>query len=216
MASDPVKTESLRIPELRGNLSSDSSLNASDWSLRRRLKTRDHALTQYTGKGEDDSPRSPMKKAHKKSGSVQLNGRAQPKEQHASDLVVEDLKDRNGVHLTTLRRADTELVSGRRAGAGWEMSRRVCLLTGSRLSIANLFGHIACALHLSQFLSNAGYKLSSFSPTPSASPVLSLPFFSSVRFPSSGLCWFHIFSMCYFPKRPILAPSATGPSFFVP
>ena len=123
MAFNPLNPESLGGAEPQGNLSSDSSLNATDWSFRRRLKNKENLATQYSGKGEDDTPRSPRRKVHKKSGSVQLNGHSKPKEHEASDLVVEDLKDRNGEHLTSLRRADTELVSGRRAGAGWEKSQ---------------------------------------------------------------------------------------------
>lgn len=121
MASNPLNPEPLGA-ELLGGLSSDSSFNPTDWSFRR-LKKRENASTQFSGTGEDDTPRSPKKKVHKKSGSVQLNGHSKPKVQDASDLVEEDLKDRNGGHLTSLRRADTELVSGRRAGAGWEKSQ---------------------------------------------------------------------------------------------
>lgn len=125
-----------------GGLSSDSSLNTTDWSFRR-LKARDDSPSaQLSGRGEDDTPRSPKKKIHKKSRSAQLNGDAKPEMQNTSDLggeqldghstpeaqnspdvVEEELMDRNGNHLTSLRRADTELVSGRRAGAGWEKSQ---------------------------------------------------------------------------------------------
>lgn len=129
-------------PEYLGGLSSDSSLNGTDWSFRR-LKTRDKSpSTQLSGRGEDDTPRSPKKKLHRKSKSVQLNEDVQSKVQNTSDsirdrlnghskskgqdwpdLVEEDLEARNGDHLTSLRRADTELVSGRKAGAGWEKSQ---------------------------------------------------------------------------------------------
>lgn len=129
-------------PEYLGELSSDSSVNATDWSFRR-LKAREkNPPPQLSGTGEDATPRSPQKKTHKKSGSVQLNGatnskvqnatdlvedqlngRSQHRVQDSSDLVEEEFVDRNGDHLTSLRRADTELVSGRRAGAGWEKSQ---------------------------------------------------------------------------------------------
>lgn len=129
-------------PEYLGGLSSDSSLTGTDWSFRR-LKARDKSpSTQLSGRGEDDTPRSPKKKIHRKSRSVQLNedtqskvqnasdltrdqlnGHSKPKAQDSPDVIEEDLKDRNGDHLSSLRRADTELVSGRRAGAGWEKSQ---------------------------------------------------------------------------------------------
>lgn len=131
-------------PEYLGGLSSDSSLNGTDWPLRP-LRAKDKSpATQLSGRGEDDSPRSPKKKIHRKSKSVQLNediqskvqnasdsirdhlnGHSKPQEQDSPDVVEEELKDRNGDHLTSLRRADTELVSGRRAGAGWEKSQCV-------------------------------------------------------------------------------------------
>lgn len=87
----------------------------------------------YSGQGIDDAPRSPRRNMHKKGGSVRLNGHVnfniQEKEkeretnsQENPNVVVEDFQDRDGQHLTSLRRAETELVSGREAGAGWEMS----------------------------------------------------------------------------------------------
>lgn len=78
---------------------------------------------QYTGQGEDDAPRSPRKKTHKKSGSLRTNGHQPPKRKETSVVVVEDFQDKDGEHLTGLRRNDTELVSGREAGAGWEKSQ---------------------------------------------------------------------------------------------
>jgi hypothetical protein len=123
MASDPLNPESLPGAQYHGSLSSDSSLDATDWSFRWRLKKREISPREYTGQGEDDAPRSPKKKTHKKSGSMRLNGYSKPKGPDASDLIVEDFQDKNGARLTTLKRADTELVSGRRAGAGWERSQ---------------------------------------------------------------------------------------------
>lgn len=185
-------TSTLSHPEYLGGLSSDSSLNGTDWSFRR-LKARDKSpSTQLSGKGEDDTPRSPKKKIHRKSRSVQLNGDARPKAQNASDLiedqqnahsqpnvqnssdlVEEDFKDRNGDHLTTLRRADTELVSGRRAGAGWEISQWVSPPTATSppflLNLLTYIAHTAYISHLSRYLSSADYKLLSFSLILSAS-----------------------------------------------
>lgn len=123
MASDPLSPDLLSGAQYHGSLSSDSSLNATDYSFRRRLKKREIPPREYTGQGEDDAPRSPKKKAHKKSGSMRLNGHSKPKEPDASNLITEDFQDKNGARLTTLKRADTELVSGRKAGAGWERSQ---------------------------------------------------------------------------------------------
>lgn len=78
---------------------------------------------QYTGHGEDDAPRSPRKKTHKKNASVRMNGHPSLNRKDTSRLVIEHFRDKDGDHLTTLKRNDTELVSGRRAGAGWERSQ---------------------------------------------------------------------------------------------
>lgn len=88
------------------------------------------AQYSFSGQGQDDTPRSPRKNMHKKNDSVRLNGHVnfkvkekETKDQENSNLVVEDFPDRDGQHLTSLRRAETELVSGRKAGAGWERSK---------------------------------------------------------------------------------------------
>ena len=88
------------------------------------------APEQYTGKGEDDLPRSPVRKVIKKSSSSRMNGHTRNKEGSLSSLVVEKFQDRDGEHLTTIKqfhqngqqqnqRSD-ELLSGRRVGTKWE------------------------------------------------------------------------------------------------
>lgn len=87
------------------------------------------APEQYIGQGEDNLPRTPKKKSHKKGISrliVDHNGDTlEPLAgKEISSVVIEEYQDNDGELLTTLRRNDTvELVSGRRAGAGWERSQ---------------------------------------------------------------------------------------------
>ncbi|MCJ1253099.1 diacylglycerol O-acyltransferase 1 [Lignoscripta atroalba] len=97
---------------------------------------------QYIGQGEDNAPRSPMRKAHKRNGSVRVNGTEKEKVDHKVPL--ERFEDADGKDLTSIRptsnykdalrqdekeqkplvrrNAKDELVSGRRAGAGWQRS----------------------------------------------------------------------------------------------
>lgn len=93
------------------------------------------APEQYTGQGEDDAPRSPVRKSHKKTNSSRANGHARDKDGSSSQLMVERFQDRDGEHLTTIRqyrpsgrseaqvRRSDELVSGRRVGTKWERSQ---------------------------------------------------------------------------------------------
>lgn len=97
--------------------------HADENDMPRRSKTEHSPPEEYTGRGEDDAPKSPRKKTHKKNGSLKANGHSTRQEKETSDLIVEDFQDKDGRHLTSLRRSDTELVSGRRAGAGWEKSK---------------------------------------------------------------------------------------------
>ena len=96
-----------------------------------------NGLEQYIGQGEDDAPRSPMRKPHKKSSSVRINGHSRDKEDTTSQLMVERFQDKDGEHLTTVKqyrshgkaetqvRRSDELVSGRRVGTKWERSQYV-------------------------------------------------------------------------------------------
>ncbi|GAB7349543.1 hypothetical protein MBLNU459_g0244t1 [Dothideomycetes sp. NU459] len=100
---------------------------------------------QYTGAGMDESPRSPIRKPHKRTPS-----RSTPNGQKKDDsdgsqrkLVYEEVSSKDGEQLTSVKPQDNfdteppveekspqeqkpltkeELVSGRRAGAGWERS----------------------------------------------------------------------------------------------
>lgn len=84
---------------------------------------------QYFGQGEDNLPRTPKKKSHKRGSSRLIADHSgdtlEPlARKETSSLVIEEYQDKDGEHLTTLRRNDTiELVSGRKAGAGWERSQ---------------------------------------------------------------------------------------------
>lgn len=90
---------------------------------------------QYTGQGEDDLPRSPVRKVVKKSSSSRINGHGRNKEGSMSQLMVQKFQDKDGEHLTTMKqyqlngqaqnqRSD-ELLSGRRVGTKWEKSQYV-------------------------------------------------------------------------------------------
>lgn len=89
----------------------------------------------YAGQGEDITPRSPRRNMHKTSGSLRMNGHA--KDHKSNTTVVERFHDKDGDHLVSLaqesmfnngkplaaRRRNSELLSGRKAGARWERSR---------------------------------------------------------------------------------------------
>lgn len=99
--------------------------------------TASNGLEQYIGQGEDDAPRSPVRKAHKKSNSVRINGSSRDGGHTTSQLMVEKFQDKDGEHLTTIKqyrphgkaetkvRRSDELVSGRRVGTKWERSQYV-------------------------------------------------------------------------------------------
>ncbi|MCJ1366543.1 diacylglycerol O-acyltransferase 1 [Acarospora aff. strigata] len=99
------------------------------------------APTEYTGSGEDAAPRSSVRKVHSRNGSLRVNGVR--KEKINQSLILEDFQNKDGEHLMgvapeesimdSLRLGEKEmprargggsheLVSGRRAGAGWEQS----------------------------------------------------------------------------------------------
>ncbi|KAL9029753.1 MAG: hypothetical protein Q9180_006992 [Flavoplaca navasiana] len=88
--------------------------------------------TQFVGNGEAHTQRSPpfSSPRHKKSGSSGVNN-GTSKEQKPPKLLVQDFPDKSGQRLTSLvfddkpkpQRTQTELVSGRRAGASWDRSQ---------------------------------------------------------------------------------------------
>lgn len=91
--------------------------------------------TTYSGQGIDGTLRSPVRNIHKKSKSKDINGHANGSPQ--GNVVVERYQDKEGEHLVsfgpeeaddrdtslTLRRRNSELLSGRKAGARWEQSQ---------------------------------------------------------------------------------------------
>ena len=89
----------------------------------------------YSGQGEDAAPRSPRRSLHKKSGSLKTNGVSKEKKKNGQ-VIVERYEDKDGERLVSIRQAwdrgkgkpmaarrNSELVSGRKAGAGWEQSQ---------------------------------------------------------------------------------------------
>lgn len=153
----------------------------------------------YSGQGEDAAPRSPRRSLHKKSGSLKTNGVS--KEKKDGQVVVERYEDKDGEHLVSVRQAsdrgkgksmvarrNSELVSGRKAGARWEQSQyadfQYCCHT---------YLLIICAASISlpsRSPSKDACKLSLSSGTLSALPFFSAPSSYSVLFHSSGLSSF--------------------------
>lgn len=95
--------------------------------------------SQYIGQGEDEAPKSPVRKPYKRNGSMRVNGLQE--KSSAQSLLIEKFQDKDGERLTSVKPLDfdesheqnqkemaakhtvgAELVSGRRAGAGWERS----------------------------------------------------------------------------------------------
>ncbi|KAF2842868.1 DAGAT-domain-containing protein [Patellaria atrata CBS 101060] len=105
-------------------------------------KQRPATLEQkYSGSGQDDFPRSPVRKSPRRS-SLRHNGIAtKPNPKNENNLIFEKYKDSDGDQLTSIKPLDEYenevrqgqlerrdagereiLVSGRKAGAGWERS----------------------------------------------------------------------------------------------
>ena len=126
---------------------------------------------QYSGEGEDDAPRSPVRKPHKKTGSLRMNGHKRDKEGSSSQLMIEKFQDSDGEHLTTIRqyrpfgrtetqvRRSDELVSGRRVGTKWERSQYAWVSDILVLfDFANRSAHPASISHRSRCLSSGVSK----------------------------------------------------------
>ncbi len=132
----PLNPEPPKPEERKANhLAPKLYLDAAEENLDTEPKSDQSAPTQYVGQGEDDAPRSPAKKVHKKSSSLRMNGK---KEKESSKVIVERFQDHDGEHLTSVRlpydhekqkhishhgRQPSELLSGRKAGKGWEKSQ---------------------------------------------------------------------------------------------
>lgn len=87
----------------------------------------------YAGQGEEEVQRSPRRNPQKKPGSSRANGVSKDKKDH---VIVEKFQDKDGEHLVSMTpgwdsqrgkskpgRRNSELVSGRKAGARWEQSQ---------------------------------------------------------------------------------------------
>lgn len=140
--SAPLNSEPSQPAERKENrLPPKSYADAVEQNLDDDDQAEDRVPMQYIGNGIDDAPRSPMRKAHKRNGSLRVNG--VKKEKEDKNTLVEKFQDRDGERLTTvgfskayeeaLRQDEKEkpiikqseghaLVSGRKAGAGWERS----------------------------------------------------------------------------------------------
>ena len=161
--------EALPAEEKQQHLSSQSY----DYAAEEKVDTFSHNARSppelYSGQGEDTTPRSPRRSPHKKSASLKTNGLS--KEKKNSQVVVERYEDKDGEHLVSIRqsgdrgkgkpmaaRRNSELVSGRKAGAGWEQSQygdlQLCYYTYQLI-----IGAVSISLP-SQFLSRDAFKLS--------------------------------------------------------
>ena len=95
---------------------------------------------QYEGSGQDNTPRSPIRKAHKRNLSSKSNGsKKAKKDERSNSQMYEQYKDGDGELLTSMKPSDNyekelrqdkkeakkkdQLVPGRMAGAGWQRSR---------------------------------------------------------------------------------------------
>ena len=125
---------SLPAEQKQQHLSPKPYVDAADENVDSFLHNARSAPALYSGQGEDAAPRSPRRSLHKKSGSLRANGVS--KEKKDGQAVVERYQDKDGEHLVSTRQAwdrgkgkplaarrNSKLVSGRKAGAGWEQSQ---------------------------------------------------------------------------------------------
>ena len=111
-----------------------SYVDAAAENLDTLSKQDQHSQELYAGQGEDEAPRTPRRNMHKKSGSLRVNGHT--KESKDPHVVIERFEEKDGEHLVSIppgwdrkrgkplvARRNSELVSGRKAGARWEQSR---------------------------------------------------------------------------------------------
>lgn len=177
----------------------------------------------YSGQGEDAAPRSPRRNLHKKSGSLRTNGVS--KEKKDGQVVVERYEDKDGEHLVSIKQAwdgrkgkamgprrNSELVSGRKAGARWEQSQYGDVQTWHRNYQLIIFT-VSISLP-SQFLSKDACKLSLYLVTPSALPCSSAPSSSSAPSHYSGLSSFPTSYISCFPALDTPVLSLTAPISF--
>lgn len=211
---------SLRAEREQQHLSPKSYLKAAEENVSTLSQNGRSPPELYSGQGEDATPRSPRRTLHKKSGSLKTNGIS--KEKTDVQVVVERYEDKDGEHLVSVKQAgdrgkgkplaarrNSELVSGRKAGAGWEQSQYVDLQYCYHTHIL-----IICAVSISlpsQFPSKDAYKLSLSLGTLSASPFFSAPSSYSALSHYFGPSSFPTSYMCYFPAPDTLEPCPTAP-----
>lgn len=113
-----------------------SDVDTAEEGLDGRTKENLPVLELYAGQGEDAAPRSPRRNMHRKSGSLRMNGHSREKKE--SSVIVQKYEDKDEKRLLSLRskwdrekkkplatRRNSELVSGRKAGARWEKAQYV-------------------------------------------------------------------------------------------
>lgn len=136
VASAPLNAEpSLPAERQQQNPPRKTYANAAEDGLSKEAMSNGTESTLFTGNGEDSAPRSPRRNLHKKPAS---NGHVKYKK--SSSVVIERFQDKEGEHLVSLapgwegergkppaaRRQNSELLSGRKAGARWEKSQYGC------------------------------------------------------------------------------------------
>ncbi|KAL6716279.1 diacylglycerol O-acyltransferase 1 [Lecanora helva] len=148
-------------PERRRHQSPKSYREAAEENVDSVLEQENQVPELYSGDGKDTTSRSPVRHKHKKSRSAQVNGQA--KEDDNSEIIVERYEDKDGEHLVSIkqaldgqrdrRRRNSVLLSGRRAGAGWEKSHihfaPLSVPLKRRLQTLVVLGHtlsVACLL----------------------------------------------------------------------
>lgn len=159
------------------HLSPKSYVDATEENLDA-LKHNGNAPEVYAGQGEEEIQQSPRRNPQKKPSASRVNGFS--KENHDSRVMVERYQDKDGEHLVSIKpgldskrgkpmaaRRNSELVSGRKAGAHWEQSQYVTVAIPMSCS-ARLICCTASTLLHSQSLSSDAFKPSSSSPIPSA------------------------------------------------
>lgn len=129
--SQPVERKQQHLPP-------KTYVDAAEENLDIQKENKQSAGEIYAGQGEDEAPRSPQRNMHKKSGSLRANGHSKDKKEN--NVVVERFMDKDGEHLVSTThgwdnernkpypaRRNSELVSGRKAGARWEQSQYVII-----------------------------------------------------------------------------------------
>ena len=124
----PSEREKLHLPQ-------KSYLDATEENSNPVSNGTQSAPELFAGNGEEEATsRSPRRHVQKRSGSVRVNGISKGSKE--SNVIVERYQDKDGERLVSIKpasndlhdrqrptRRNNELVSGRKAGAGWEQSQ---------------------------------------------------------------------------------------------